>query len=265
MHPILLKIPLFGGIHIYTYGFFVAVAFLVGMFWVNRACKREGLNASNAMDLAFYVIVAAIIGSRILHVLVSERQRFFENPLILLKIWEGGLVFYGGFIASVIVGAFYLWRKKMNFWIYSDVFAPAIALGHFFGRIGCFMAGCCYGREVGHDAWYAISFPDNPSTFAPPHRPLYPTQLMEASGELLIFIGLLLLRKHKRFKGQLMGTWLVAYALLRFFVEYFRGDVIRGFVVEPWLSTSQFISVIMFLVGIVIYIKRWNSRLENNL
>jgi phosphatidylglycerol:prolipoprotein diacylglycerol transferase len=262
MYPVLFKIPLFGGITIYTYGFFVALAFLVAMFWVSRDCKRKGLNASKAMDLAFYIIVAALVGSRVLHVLVSERQRFLENPLILLKIWEGGLVFYGGFIASVAVAAWYMWRQKMNFWIYSDVFTPAIALGHVFGRIGCFMAGCCHGREVGHGAWYSVSFPDNPHSFAPPGHPLYPTQLMEASGELLIFIFLVILSRHKRFEGQLLATWLVVYAILRGFVEYFRGDIARGFLIEPWLSTSQFISILMFIAGIAIYIIRWKRMQE---
>lgn len=265
MYPVLFKIPWFGGITIYTYGFFVALAFLVGMFWVNRECKRSGLNAARAMDLAFYIIIAALVGSRVLHVLVSEHQRFFENPLILLKIWEGGLVFYGGVIASVAVAAWYMWRHKMNFWIYSDVFAPAIALGHVFGRIGCFMAGCCYGKEVGHSAWYSLSFPDDPHSFAPPGHPLYPTQLMEVAGELLIFIFLLFLRKHKRFDGQILGTWLVLYALLRWFVEYFRGDFVRGFLIDPWLSTSQFISILMLLAGVIIYITRWKSGVEEKI
>jgi len=235
------------------------VAFLVGMIWVSKESKRVGQDPARAMDLVFYIIVAAILGSRIFHVLISERQRFFENPLILFRIWEGGLVFYGGVIACLIVSIWYMRRHKLPFWIICDVFAPAIALGHVFGRLGCLMAGCCYGR-VSQSTWFAITFPSNPSSFAPTGLPLYPTQLMEATGELLIFFALFILRKHKRFDGQLLATYLIAYSILRAFVEYFRGDVERGFVIEPWISTSQFIGILMFLMGIAIYIKKFHRR-----
>ena len=260
MYPVLFKIPIFGGITVYTYGFMVAVAFLVAMAWVSRECRIQGVDRNKAMDLAFYIIVAALLGSRILHVFVSERDRFFQNPLILLKIWEGGLVFYGGLIAAVAVAFWYMRRNKLNFWVYADVFAPAIALGHAFGRIGCLMAGCCYGMPVGHKAWYSITFPDNPHSFAPPDIPLYPTQLMEVIGELIIFAILVILRRKKKFNGQLIATWMVLYAIMRALVEIFRGDVTRGFLIEPWFSTSQFISLLIFTVGVIIYVKRWKIR-----
>lgn len=260
MYPVLFEIPLFGGITVYTYGFFVALAFVVGMIWVNRESRIMGEDPKKAMDLAFYIILAALFGSRILHILVSERERFFSNPLILFKFWEGGLVFYGGVIGAVAVAAWFIIRNKLNFWKYIDIFAPAIALGHVFGRIGCFMAGCCYGLPVGKKAWYAITFPYDPRCFAPSDIPLFPTQLMEASGELIIFGILLIVRKFRKFDGQLMATWLILYAFLRGFVEFFRGDAARGFVIEPWLSTSQFISIIMFIAGVAIYIKNWRTK-----
>jgi len=259
MHPILFKIPIFGGITIHTYGFLVALAYLVALAWVSRESKIQGLDSAKATDLSFYVILSAIIGSRLLHVLISERERFFENPLIFFKIWEGGLVFYGGLIVSLIVAVWYIRRNHLYFWSYGDVFAPAISLGHAIGRLGCFMAGCCHGREIGYDAWYGVIFPANPNSFAPTGIPLYPTQLMEVIGEFLTFALLLIIRRKKRFEGQLLATYLIAYALLRGFVEYFRGDYIRGFIIDPWLSTSQFISIIMLLIGLGIYIKRWNK------
>lgn len=262
MYPVLFKIPLFGGaaITVYTYGFMVALAFVVGMIWVSRESRRVGQDPAKAMDLAFYIIVAAIIGSRILHVAVSERDRFLQNPLTIFKIWEGGLVFYGGLIASIAVAIWYIRRHNLSFWIISDIFSPAIALGHVFGRIGCFMAGCCHGRIVDHKTWFSIVFPANPSSFAPTGVPLYPTQLMEAAGELVIFFILFFLRRHKRFDGQLLATYLIAYSILRAFVEYFRGDVSRGFVIEPWISTSTFISILMFVAGLLIYIFKLRHR-----
>lgn len=260
MHPVLFKIPVFGGITVYTYGFFVALAFVVGMIWVSMECRRVGEDPKRAMDLGFYIILAALFGSRILHILVSERERFLDNPLIIFKIWEGGLVFYGGVIGAVAVTVWFVWRYKLNFWKYTDIFAPAMALGHAIGRIGCFMAGCCYGLPVGKKAWYSLTFPYDPHSFAPAGVALFPTQLMEVAGELIIFGILLLVRSKKRFEGQLIATWLILYAIMRAFVEFFRGDVTRGFVIEPWLSTSQFISIVLFIIGIVIYIKKWRTK-----
>lgn len=260
MYPVLVQIPLFGTtITIYTYGFMVAVAFLAGMFWVSRESKLLGQNPAKIMDLAFYIIVAAIVGSRVLHVLVSERARFLENPLTIFKIWEGGLVFYGGLIGAVIISVWYMRRNKLPFWIISDIFAPAVALGHVFGRIGCLMAGCCHGRVVGHPAWYSIVFPANAHSFAPQGVPLYPTQIMEAAGEIVVFAALFVLRRYKRFDGQIIATYLILYSILRAAVEYFRGDVSRGFLMEPWISTSTFISIIMFACGIAIYVLRWRK------
>lgn len=262
MHPVLFKVPVFGEITIYTYGFFVALGFLVSMLWISRESRLKEINPAKVMDLAFYVIVSAIIGARIMHVLVSERVRFLEDPLMIIKIWEGGLAFYGGLIASLLVAYWYIRRNHLPFWITSDVFAPAISLGHAVGRIGCFMAGCCYGREISHRTWYSLIFPENIGSFAPPNVPLYPTQLMEVFGELLIFSILLLIRYKKKFEGQLLASYLILYAILRAFNEYFRGDISRGFVIDPWLSTSQFISVILFMIGVIIYIVKLREKKE---
>jgi phosphatidylglycerol:prolipoprotein diacylglycerol transferase len=237
----------------------VALAFLAALFWVRRESRIRGLEAGKALDLSFYIILSAILGSRLFHVLISERARFFDNPLMFFRIWEGGLVFYGGLIACLLVSVWYFRRHKLPFWTYADVFSPAISLGHAIGRLGCFMAGCCYGKPLASKTWYSVTFPERLHSFAPVGIPLYPTQLMESAGEFLIFGLLLLVRSKKKFEGQLLGTYLLAYAVLRFFVEYFRGDVVRGFVIEPWLSTSQLISIIIFIVGLSIYVIQWHK------
>lgn len=259
MYPVLFKIPLFGGITIHTYGLMVAFGFLVALFYVTRESRRVGENPALAMDLAFYVILAAIIGSRILHVAISERERFFQNPLIFFKIWEGGLVFYGGLIAALAVSIWFIRRHKMNALKTCDIFAPAIALGHAIGRIGCTFAGCCYGRMLDHATWFSITFPPNPKSFAPTGVPLYPTQPMEVVGELLNFAILVVLSRYKRFEGQLIGTYLILYAILRFVVEFYRGDAERGFLFGGLLSTSQTISVILFVIGVLFYVKLWRK------
>lgn len=257
MYPVLFTIPLFGGVTIHTYGVMVALGFVVAIVWVAFESRRLGQDPARSMDLVFFIIVAAIVGSRLLHVAIAERDRFLANPLMIVRIWEGGLVFYGGLIASFIVGVWYVRRHRMPVLLSCDIIAPAIAIGHGVGRIGCLLAGCCYGRPVDHPAWYAITFPPIPKTFAPVGVALYPTQLMEVAGELIIFSVLFVLRRWKRFDGQIMATYLMLYAVLRAFNEYFRGDTERGFVIGEWLSTSQFISVILFAAGAAFYAKSW--------
>jgi len=262
MYPVLFTIPIFGGITINTYGVMVALGFVVGIFWVVRESKRLGESPAKALDLIFYILIAAIVGSRILHVAISERSQFLSNPLMIFQVWRGGLVFYGGLIASVAVSVWYVRRHKMPFLITLDIFAPAIAIGHAVGRIGCFFAGCCHGLVMDHRAWFSLVFPANPNTFAPTGVPLYPTQLMEVIGEVTIFSILVLLRHFKRFDGQILATYLMLYAIMRYFNEFFRGDIQRGFLVEPWLSTSQFISILVFAIGVAMYIWLWPRKSE---
>lgn len=260
MYPVLFTIPLFGGITIHSYGVMVALGFVAAILWVTYESKRLGQDPARAMDLVFYIILSAIVGSRILHVAIAERERFIDNPLMIFKIWEGGLVFYGGLIAAVAVGIWYVRRHRMPVLLTCDIFAPAISIGHAIGRIGCFLAGCCYGRPVDHPAWYSLTFPVLPKTFAPTGIALYPAQLMEAGGEFLIFLSLVIFRRWKRFDGQIIATYLMLYAILRSFNECFRGDSERGFVVGEWLSTSQFISIILFIAGAALYVKFWRRK-----
>ncbi|MBN1283333.1 MAG: prolipoprotein diacylglyceryl transferase [Proteobacteria bacterium] len=257
MYPVLFKIPLFGGVTVYSYGVMVAAGFVAALAWINYASRRRGQDVARAMDLAFYIILAAILGSRIMHVAVSERERFLNDPLMMLRIWEGGLVFYGGLIAALAVSLWYIRRHRMPALVICDIFSPAIALGHAIGRIGCFLAGCCYGRVCEGRPWYSVVFPHDPHTFAPPGLPLYPTQLIESAGEFVIFGILVAVGRHRRFDGQVFACYLMLYAVLRAFNELLRGDAERGFLIEPWLSTSCFISIITFAAGAAVFWTLW--------
>ena len=263
MHPVLFKIP-FVGLSIHSYGVMVALAFLVGMWFIAREAKIKGLNQANISDLFFYLVVAAIVGSRIMFIIISERQEFIHNPLIFFKIWNGGLVFYGGVIGTLIVSIWYSKKKNMQYSKVADCFTPALPLGHAIGRIGCFLAGCCYGRVLDHTTWYSTTFPISSNSFAPTGMPLYPTQLMECFGELIIFGLIMLVRRWRKFDGQLIATYLMLYAILRSFNEYFRGDVVRGFIIEPWLSTSQFVSIFLFIIGALIYAMYFMGKLKKD-
>ncbi|OGQ48233.1 MAG: prolipoprotein diacylglyceryl transferase [Deltaproteobacteria bacterium RIFCSPLOWO2_02_FULL_47_10] len=257
MHPILFKIPIFGGLTIHTYGALVAFGFLMGIFFITREAKRLGEDPARALDLVFWIIIAALVGSRAYYILTEEFDALLSDPLTFFKIWRGGLVFQGGVIGAFIVGILLVRYHKLSMWRYMDLFAPAIPLGHFFGRLGCFMTGCCFGRPAPFESWYAVTFPVNIHSFAPQGIPLYPTQLMEAFGELLIFAGLFIFRKHKRFEGQVMAIYLTAYAVLRLVVEYFRDDRNRVLVFDNF-SAAQIVGIVMVSCATGIWL--WNRK-----
>lgn len=242
MHPDLFRI---GPITIHTYGVMVAIGFLLGMGLALRQARKEGIPSERISDLSFYLLLAAIIGSRVFYILLNPGP-YIKNPLAIFKIWEGGLVFYGGLIFAVITGMIYIKRHGLHLWQIADIFAPSIAIGHAIGRLGCFFAGCCHGRPA--EVPWAVTFTD-PHSLAPLGIPLHPTQLYESAGEFVIFLILILLRKRQAFKGELFWTYVMLYSILRFSVEFFRGDAARGMLAEG-LSLAQAISVIMFFIAV---------------
>jgi phosphatidylglycerol---prolipoprotein diacylglyceryl transferase len=247
MHPVLIR---FGPLTIHTYGFLIAIGFLVALWLAAIQAKKDGISTGKIMDLGFYILLAAIIGSRLFFILINAGH-YIEHPLDVFKIWEGGLVFYGGVLLAVPVAVWYMKRNGLVLWSTADIFAPSIAIGHVFGRLGCLSAGCCHGRPADNLPW-GIIFTD-PECLAPTNVLLHPTQLYESSGELLIFLALILLRTRKSFDGQLFMTYLILYSLLRFIVEFFRGDVGRGFIMAN-ISVSQGISLLLFILAIAGYI-----------
>lgn len=261
MLPVLFKLPewlpLLGGKAIHTYGLMAALGFLAGMLWIRYESKRIGLNPNKMMDLFFYVIVAVIIGSRLFYVFASV-PRWWEDPMVFFRFWEGGLVFYGGLIGAILTSVWYTRRHHLSFFKVADVFAPGIALGHMFGRLGCFAAGCCYGRRAPHDSFFSVIFPHTEYSIAPTGYPVYASQLFEATGELVIFLFLFFFRKKKKFNGELFLVYLILYSILRSVLEIYRGDSIRGFVIEGVLSIAQVISILWILIAIGLWI--WLSR-----
>lgn len=243
MHPILIKI---GPITIYSYGFFLAIGFILAIFYSTREAKRAGVDPQKISDLAFYLIIAALVGSRLLFI-ITEPHDFIENPLEVFKIWKGGLVFYGGFIGALITGIWYVKKHGMPIWKTSDIIAPGIALGQSLGRIGCFSAGCCYGKET--TVPWAVTFTDI-NSLARLGVPLHPTQLYEAALDFCIFLFLISFRRRKTFDGQLIWLYTLLYAVARFIVELFRGDP-RGSAFDNLLSTSQIIGIVMAVVAMV--------------
>lgn len=245
MHPILFRI---GGLTVHTYGLFVAMGFLAGMAFAVREARRCAVDADKVANLFFWIVVAAIIGSRLLYVII-EFQSFRSEPLEIFKIWKGGLVFYGGLILAVIATAFYIRRNQLPMWKTLDILAPSLAIGQVFGRLGCFFAGCCYGRPT--DVPWAVKFTD-PESLAPLYVALHPTQLYEAGAVLIIFFILVLVGRAKRFEGQAVWIYLFLYSGARFIIENYRGDH-RGTMWGGMLSTSQFISLLLGVTALVFF------------
>lgn len=242
MYPILFKL---GNFTIHTYGFFVATGFLAGIFLAKHEANRVGEDSEKITDLCFYVLIAAIIGSRIFYVLTNLKY-FAAEPLDVFKIWNGGLVFYGGFIAALIVLLVYLKKHGMPLWKILDIAAPSLALGHFFGRLGCFSAGCCYGKLS--DLPWAVTF-SNPDSLAPLGVPLHPTQLYSAANNLIVFGFLFFFKRVKKFEGQLFWIYVLLYGITRSIIEIFRGDP-RGGVLFGILSVSQTIGAAMSIIAV---------------
>ncbi|MBI4666351.1 MAG: prolipoprotein diacylglyceryl transferase [Nitrospinae bacterium] len=248
MHPVLFE---FGPITIHTYGLLVASGFMLGIAWTARLGNKEGFDPQVVYDTAFWLVLSAILSSRLAYVIV-EYKHFATHPLDIVKFWEGGLVFYGGVIGAVL--ALYICAKKygFNLWKFGDIAAPGVALGHVLGRLGCFFAGCCYGQET--NVPWAVTFRDVKS-IAPLDVPLHPTQLYDALNELIVFGILTLIRPYKKFNGQIWWTWVGLYSSGRIVVESFRGDP-RGFWFHGLLSTSQILGALGVTLAIAMYFKK---------
>jgi phosphatidylglycerol:prolipoprotein diacylglycerol transferase len=271
VHPVL--IDFFGFFKLHTYGLMIALGFLIGMQLGVREARRVDLSEKRdfdqfILDLTFWILVAAIVGSRVLFIIVEWDQRYANDPLKIFKIWEGGLVFYGGFIGAVAFSVFYCWKKGRNFFQVADILIPSVALGHFFGRLGCLAAGCCWGVEVDPSFPLAVQFPDGSLVHSTmerhgviPHGEaftphLHPVQLYESAGELAIFFLLLTVRAYKRFHGQVLLVYLFVYPILRTNLEFIRGDKARGeyAIGDLMVSTSQIISVLIAAIALVLLV-----------
>lgn len=253
MFPDLISI---GPFTIHTYGFFVAFGFAVGILTAVKVGKTQGLPPQLVMDMAFVMIVCAIVGSRLFYVLINFSY-YKAHPLDVFKLWQGGLVFSGGLVATAAAMVWYLRRHRLSFWSTGDLWAPSLALGQAIGRIGCFMAGCCYGRPT--DSACSVVF-THPKSLAPLNIPLYPTQLFEAFSGFLIFLVLIFLHGKRKFEGQVFLWYLILHSTARLFVERFRGDE-RGLIPGTEMSATQLVATLV-LIGAVVALLVMRSRWE---
>jgi phosphatidylglycerol---prolipoprotein diacylglyceryl transferase len=253
MHPILFEIA---GFPVYTYGLLLAAAYLVGLQFALVRGRARGLDPNRIMDLGIWIIISALVGAKLL-LLIVDHDKFSLTASGIMDLVRSAGVFYGGLIAAVAVALWYLWRYRMPMWTVTDVFAPGIALGHVIGRLGCLFAGCCFGRPT--TVPWAITFHNefaHQNVGTPLGIPLHPTQLYEAGAELLI-LGLLLVleRRGRAYPGRTFWTYMLLYGISRFIIEMYRGDP-RGMV--GTLSTSQFVSIL--IVPLASFMLLWPAR-----
>jgi len=294
VRPHLFTLPIGAhGLQIHSYGLLIAAGAIVGVLLALAQRRRMGFDSAAVLDLGFWALVAGIAGSRALYVLIhasdyahacagtgefrSARQALADCSAPF-RIWQGGLVFYGGAIAAAGVILYFSRRRSWSLGNVADLLAPSLALAHGVGRVGCFLAGCCYGKV----STFGVHFPPASVAYhelaasgllapgAPTTPPLAPTQLYEAVGEGLLFVLLMVLRRRRPFPGALALIYAMGYALMRATVETFRGDAARGFVFEislprlaTWLglpaqqplalSTAQTISLALGLAAAIAY------------
>ncbi|HLD69700.1 MAG TPA: prolipoprotein diacylglyceryl transferase [Candidatus Omnitrophota bacterium] len=233
MHPIICKI---GPLTVYSYGVMMALAVVLCTLLLSRDARRLNIKSEIIFDLVFWVVCSGILGARIFYVFLNL-DYFSGNPLEIIQIQKGGLAWQGGLIAGTLTGILYIRRHALPLGKTADLVAPYIALGHAIGRIGCFLNGCCYGKEV---SW-GIYFPIH-------HAHLHPTQLYESVGLFFIF---LILKKYQKF-NQIPGRVFIAYLFLasleRFVVEFFRADHLT-----TWLGLSIFQWVSLIVLSSVFY------------
>lgn len=245
-----------GPLTVYGYGFMIAMGVLAAWFVTEQRARRLHL----AYEHIFYLVVWCAIGgfasAKILFWITNWKE-FLQNPREI--IGSEGFVVYGGIIGGILVGWLYCTIKKLKFLTYFDLMMPSIALAQGFGRIGCLLAGCCYGKET--TGLLAITFTD--SAFAPNHVPLIPTQIYSSILDFAHFFLLLYVAKHKKADGQVAGCYLICYSIGRFVIEMFRGDIERGNV--GIFSTSQFISIFILIIGIGLTVAAGRKKFKSNL
>ena len=237
-----------GPLTVYGYGLMIAIGVAAAWLAAEYRARKLKMNGDHVFFLIFWCLLGGLVGAKVLF-WITEWREIVRNSGFILETMMDGFVVYGGIIGGILAGWIYCRVKKLKFLEYFDLLAPSLALAQGFGRIGCLLAGCCYGRET--DSVFSITFRD--SDFAPNNVPLVPTQIYSSVLDFLHFGILLYIAGRKKADGQVAACYLIFYSIGRFILEFFRGDLIRGSV--GVLSTSQFISIFIFAAGIGLFLR----------
>jgi phosphatidylglycerol:prolipoprotein diacylglycerol transferase len=259
MYPELFKI---GNFPINTYGVFLALAFLCAILIAVKLGARDGLRREKIYDLCLWMLVSSLIGSKVLMLFTEPEYRDHPWQLLSLDFLRSGGVFYGGLISGILAGYLLIRRYKLPWWKTADACAPGIAIGNFFGRQGCFAAGCCWGKPTSLPWGVKFSELGHEITGVPVGIPLHPTQLYESFAMLIVFVFLLWLHKRRLFEGQVILFYALLYSVVRFSIEFFRDDPrgdVFGLTSATGLSTSQLISLVIGIGSLILLFNRWRK------
>ena len=236
-----------GPFTIYGYGLMIAIGIVAGCLTAEYRARKQGLDSEQIFPMILWCLVGGFLCAKLLF-WITEWKSIAQDPGFMMETLRSGVVVFGGIIGGILTGFLYCRIKGLIFFKYADVILPSVALAQGFGRIGCFLAGCCYGKET--ESFFSVIFQN--SEYAPNHVALIPTQLYSSGLDFLHFLLLLLIARNKKADGQVTACYLIFYSGGRFVIEFFRGDIIRGSV--GILSTSQFISIFTGIAGIVLLV-----------
>lgn len=245
MHPIIAKI---GPLSIYSYGLMVALGSAVAILLSYRLAARFNINKDKIVDFGIVMLLGGLIGARLFYVLMNIGY-YIANPLEIINLTKGGLVWYGGFLLGILVGILFVKKNNISFWDGADLFAPFIALAQSIGRIGCFLNGCCYGKLAPDNYLLGVIFPHESVS-------RHPTQIYESVALLILFLVLRRWQGSRHFKGEIFLVYAILYSLSRFLLESLRGDNLN---ILSNLTVSQVVSAAILLVCLAILIARFLS------
>jgi phosphatidylglycerol---prolipoprotein diacylglyceryl transferase len=250
VHPIAFNL---GSLTIRWYGLMMAVAFFAGLWTATRRARLANVSGDVIADVTLWLMAGSILGARFVYVTTYWKTEFADQPFReVFMIQHGGLVYYGGLIGATVAGLIYLAWKKLPVWKIADILAPSIALGSVFGRIGCLLNGCCYGRAC--DLPWAIHFPADHETRG---VGVHPTEIYDGLLNLILYLMLAWLFRRKKFDGQIFALYLVGYAICRFIVEFFRGDYPEDHIHAGLFTSAQLLSLPIFIAGMALWL--WRS------
>ncbi|MES2503923.1 MAG: prolipoprotein diacylglyceryl transferase [Myxococcota bacterium] len=278
MHPVLLDLP-FINQPIHSYGALIVIGFLLALQVAKWRCQRLGKYELDALDFGFWALVGGLIGARLVFIAVEWQDYFVHTPYTkihslgieipsVFAFWQGGLVYWGGFLGGFIACIIFTLVRKLPSLHFFDIMVVGVPLAQIFGRLGCVAAGCCYGQPLATEHSVGILFPPGSAAFDTlvgsssgdvknymiehAHTwPLFPSQLVEAFGALVIYGLLVLLSERKQFHGQVLLAYAVLYSVMRSCLELFRGDAARGYMFNGLLTTSQFISLCVVVIAVL--------------
>jgi phosphatidylglycerol:prolipoprotein diacylglycerol transferase len=250
VHPIAFQL---GPLPLRWYGVMMALGFFFGLWTATRRARRANVSPDIVADVTLWLMFGSIVGARFVYVTTYWKQEFADQPLSeIFMVQHGGLVFYGGLIGATLTGIGYLLWKKQPVWKIADILAPSVALGSVFGRIGCLMNGCCYGYQCSLP--WAIRFPADHETHG---AAVHPTQIYDASLNLILYLTLAWWISRKKFDGQIFAAYLMGYAVFRSIAEHFRGDYPTDHI-HNGLTSAQVLSIGIFATGALLW--WWCSR-----